>query len=94
MSDTPRPLIAPDSRREECDPAEPHYHVWRDVGYIRICQRPRFRTRQNARKAAIRAGMKPGTFAVARCVLPCRFTIPQVRPRKPRKRCRHCGKVP
>ncbi len=87
-------LISPDSRRIECEPTDPHYHVWTDRGLVLIAQPPRFRTRQAARKAAIRAGMEPGAFAVQKCALPCRFTVSRPRKRKPPKRCRHCGKVP
>lgn len=96
MSDRARPLIAPDSRRVECDPAEPHYHVWLLKGWpgVLIPQRPRFGTRQTARKAAIRAGHPVGSFEVKACRLPCPFTVKRPRKRKARKRCRHCGKVP
>ena len=87
-------LISQDSRRIECPPTDPHYHVWTDRGLVMIAQRPRFNTRQAARKAALRAGWQAGTFNVQKCVPLCRFTVPRKRKRKPVKVCRHCGKVP
>ena len=90
----PKPLISQESRRIECDPTDPHFHVWTDRGLVLIAERHRFNTRQAARKAAIRAGWESGAFAVRRCDLPCRFTLPRKRKRKPRRPCRHCGKLP
>ncbi len=87
-------LISPDSRRTEPPADEPHYHVWRDHGKAQTIMAPRFGTNQAARKAALRAGMRPGEFAIRRCDgNPCRATIRSKRRRK-RRRCRHCGRVP
>ena len=86
-------LISPDSRRVECEPTDPHFHVWKDCGLVVIAQPPRFNTRQTARKAAIRSGLEPGAFEVKRCALPCRFTVKRTRKRK-RRKCRHCGRTP
>ena len=68
-------LISQDSRRIECPPTDPHYHVWTDRWLVMFAQPPRFKTRQAARQAAIRAEMESGTFAVKRCALPCPFTV-------------------
>ena len=89
-------LISQDSRRVECPPTDPHFHVWSDRGLVMIAQPPRFNTRQAARKAAIRAGMEAGSFEVKKCALPCRFTVKRKRKRKrkPVKVCRHCGRTP
>ena len=67
-------LISEDSRRTEPPADAPHYHVWADKGRVLIVKAPRFPSRQAARNAAIRAGMKPGTFRVMKCnKLPCPF---------------------
>ena len=64
-------LISQDSRRIECPPTDPHYHVWTERWLVSFAQPPRFNTRQ----AATRAGMEAGTFAVKQCALPCPFTV-------------------
>ena len=87
-------LISDDSRRIEPPADGPHFHVWTDAGHIMIAQRPRFGSSAAGRKAAKRAGLPNGTYSVLKCPLPCRFTIPQKRKRKPPRKCRHCGRVP
>ena len=87
-------LISDDTRRTEPPATGPHYHVWVDAGNVLIAQPPRFGSSAAGRKAAARAGLPNGTYSVLKCVLPCRFTVPRPRKRKPRKRCRHCGRVP
>ena len=87
-------LISDESRRVEPPASAAHFHVWHDAGLVLIAQPPRFGSRAAARKAAIRAGLDLGTFEVKACALPCRFTVKRRRKRKPRRKCRHCGKVP
>ena len=85
-------MISEDSRRTEPPADAPHFHVWTDRGLVMIAQPPRFGSSAAGRNAAKRAGMKLGTFAVHRCALPCRFTLP--RAKRKRRKCRHCGKTP
>ena len=85
-------LISSDSRRIEPAATDPHYHVWRDHGLAQTIMTPRFGTNQAARQAALRAGMEKGAFVVRKCTLPCRCLVK--RKRRPRRKCRHCGRRP
>ena len=85
--------FSPDSTRDEPAATEEHYHVWLDTGGLALlAQAPRFRTRQAARQAAVRRGIRPEILHVMKCRNPCRFTVKRQRRRKPRKPCAHCGK--
>ena len=100
-------LISDDTRRTPPAATEPHYHVWIVRDFAMFAKRDRFRTRQTARTAALRAGMEPGEFIVRKCDLPCVFKRPrkygrrkrrtsgqdQKSPVGRRRRCAHCGRL-
>lgn len=69
-------LISPDSRRAPPPADERHYHVWLDHHTVLVAHPARFATRQAARNAAFRSGLRTGSFRVLECEgNPCGFEL-------------------